>query len=317
MRLHSSLLCFPPVPIFLFLRHLPTVLANAQDNTPLASMTEDIDISKRQTNRCQGSDVECAPPTDPENMACCPPTQICTLMEHSDKEGVFIAYCVPDPRACYPGLFSCPHPVNSCCRDGYLCDLRTWENSTYPVCLATYLRLNNTSKSGFITTSSPTDSTISTSIADSVVSEGGESATYLHRSTLVGLVVGAICGSVVVTLVVVFSVRKYRRRRTKVGGTLIEQPNYGVPQPNDTKDSGPYESGGAEVLEAGGSGLAELPGQGKSPAGPQLWHELPTGVDDSTDPQVAQSGDEDSRQPDVQESHSNNSVGSGTRVQEE
>lgn len=102
--------------------------------------------------------------------------------------------------------------------------------------------------------------------------------TILNRSALVGLVVGAICGSVIVTLVVVFSVRKYYRwRRTKGGGTLIEQRNGEIPQPNDTKDYRPYESGGAEVLEAGGSGLAELPGQGRYPAGPPMWHELPTG----------------------------------------
>ncbi|RPB21859.1 hypothetical protein L211DRAFT_851088 [Terfezia boudieri ATCC MYA-4762] len=283
-----------------------TVLVNVQNDMPLTSLMADITISKYGTVRCVGSDVECYPPTSKEHVICCPPTEICTLVENSDddKQGVFIAFCVPDPHACYPGLFSCPPRVNSCCQDGYLCDLRTWDNSTYPVCLADLLRSNNTSISHSTTTSS-TSSTYSTIAATTTLQTGvapptnivpgggGESATNLNRSALVGLVVGAICGSVIVTLVVVFSVRKYYRwRRTKGGGTLIEQRNGEIPQPNDTKDYRPYESGGAEVLEAGGSGLAELPGQ---PAGSQMWQELPPGVKNSTNPQFAQSGCEDNR----------------------
>ncbi|KAF8440751.1 hypothetical protein BGX38DRAFT_1205139, partial [Terfezia claveryi] len=187
-----------------------------------------IGVSEPGADRCIGSDVECYPPTSKENVICCAPTQICTLVENSDndKQGVFIAFCVPDPHACYPGLFSCPPRVNSCCQDGYVCDLRTWGDSTYPVCLATLLRSNNTSTSTIMTT---TSSTIA-------------ATTILNKSALVGLVVGAICGSVVVTLVVVFSVRKYYRwRRTRGGGTLIA-------------------------------------GQGRHPAGPHLLHELPAGV---------------------------------------
>ena len=72
--------------------------------------------------------------------------------------------------------------------------------------------------------------------------------------------------------------------------------------------------GGAEILEAGGSGLAELPGQGRYLAGPQLLHELPTGVGNSVNPQFAQSGDKDSWQPNIQGSHSNSNIRGGNRV---
>jgi len=57
-------------------------------------------------------------------------------MEYTDKEEIFLAFCIRDPRACSPGMFSCVSKINSCCLDGYLCDVHTWENLTYPVCLA-------------------------------------------------------------------------------------------------------------------------------------------------------------------------------------
>ncbi|KAF8418156.1 hypothetical protein EV426DRAFT_577697 [Tirmania nivea] len=311
----------PLLPIFPLLRHFRTMLAKAQDETPFTSPIAD---ARQETNRCHSPDVECAPPTSKENYICCPPTDICALMENSDKEGVFIAFCVRDPRACYPGLFSCASNINSCCPDGYLCDLRTWEYSTYPVCLATLLRSNTSSTSSSITTSSFTIAATTsppqttTQPTDIVPGRGRDTASYLNRSALVGSVVGAICGSVLVTLLVVFSVRKYyRRRRAREAGTLIEQPKGEIPQPSGTTDSGPYESGGIEVLEAGGSGLGELPGQGKHPVEPHIWHELPTGMEDSINPQFIQLGDEDRRQPNLQRRHSDNNVRGGIQPQGE
>jgi len=118
-------------------------------------------------------------------------------------------------------------------------------------------------------------------------------------------VVGAICGTVVVTLAVVFAIRKYYRRRpTKTEETLRENPSSEIP-----KDSGPYESGGAEILEAGGSGLAELPNQ----EAPLYWYELPAGMADSLDPQFSRIRDEDSQQP-AAEKPQKHSLGGGVRV---
>jgi len=73
-------------------------------------------------------------------------------------------------------------------------------------------------------------------------------------------VVGAIYGTVVVTLAVVFAIQKYYcRHHTKREETLRQNASSRVPQPNDMKDSGPYKLEGAEILEAKGLGLAELP----------------------------------------------------------
>jgi len=145
---------------------------------------------------------------------------------------------------------------------------------------------------------------------DIVPGGNGEPPTSLSRSALVGLVVGAICGTVVVTLAVVFAIRKYyRRRRTKREETLRENASSEVPQPNHMKDSGPYESGGAEILEAGGSGLAELPNQGA----PLYWYELPAGMEDSIDPQFPRIRDEDSQQPAAEKPQQHN-LGGGVRV---
>jgi len=269
-------------------------------------------------NRCHSPDVECTAPTSKENYICCPTTDICVLMENTDKEGVFLAFCVRDPRACSPGMFSCASMINSCCPDGYLCGVRTWENLTYPVCLASPSlgkRIISSSESEprftlprftpprltppRFTLPLPTDTTTSsphqTSQPTDIVPGGnGEPPTYLHWPALAGLVVGAICGTAVVTLAVAFAIRKcYRRRRTKREETLRENASSGIPQPNHMKDSGPYESGGAEILEAGGSGLAELPNQGA----PLCWYELPAGMEDSIDPQFSRIRDEDSQQP--------------------